>query len=102
VRDLAQGADVLYRDGQYLRSEYDGHLGIGNSAAVPRLDWGHSCIEDVEEMAVDCGVKQTYIGHHDPNRNWNESNWIDESLARRSQDRDQKVELARAETQIDL
>jgi phosphoribosyl 1,2-cyclic phosphodiesterase len=98
----SRNADLLYRDGQYLGSEYDGHLGIGPSAAVPRLDWGHSCIEDVEEMAVRCGVKQTFIGHHDPNRSWNECNWIDESLHRRSQDRTEKVELARAETRVDL
>lgn len=102
IQEEAEGADVLYRDGQYLRSEYEGHLGIGTSAAVPRLDWGHSCIEDVEEMAIRCRIKQTYIGHHDPNRNWNECNWIDESLARRSQTREEKVELARAETEINL
>jgi phosphoribosyl 1,2-cyclic phosphodiesterase len=102
LRKHAEKADVLYRDGQYLRSEYDGHLGIGSSAAVPRLDWGHSCLEDVEEMAVHCAVKQTFIGHHDPNRSWNECNWLDESLARRSKARAEKVELARAEISIDL
>ncbi|MFC2173292.1 MBL fold metallo-hydrolase [Acidobacteriota bacterium] len=94
--------DVLYRDGQYLRSDYDGLSGIGLSNPVPRLDWGHSCLEDVQEMAEKCGVKQTYIGHHDPNREWSERNWIDESLARSREGREDKIELARAGTVIDL
>ena len=98
----ATGADVMYRDGQYLRSEYDGLSGIGTSGPVERLNWGHSCIEDVQEMAEQCHVKQTYIGHHDPNREWSERNWIDESLARSCKDSELKIELARAGTVIDL
>ncbi len=95
-------ADVLYRDGQYLRSEYDGLAGIGSSSPAPRIDWGHSCIEDVQEMAEKCNVKQTFIGHHDPNREWSERNWIDEALARKYGDQEKKIELARAGTIIDL
>ncbi len=100
--EYAKGADAMYRDGQYLRSEYDGHTGIGTSSPVPRLDWGHSCIEDVEAMALNCRVKHTYIGHHDPNREWSERNWIDEALARGSKGRPEKIEFARAGTVIDL
>ncbi len=100
VIHYAQSADVLYRDGQYLRVEYDGVKGIGNSGPVPRMDWGHSCIEDIQEMAVECAVKQTYIGHHDPNRDWSERNWIDETLHRNSQGN--RIELACAETVVDL
>jgi phosphoribosyl 1,2-cyclic phosphodiesterase len=102
LRTHAHGADVLYRDGQYLRAEYEGAKGIGASAAVPRLDWGHSCIEDVEAMAVACEIAHTYIGHHDPNRDWSERNWIDETLARNNRSRDAQVELAQAETVIAL
>ena len=98
----AMDADAMYRDGQYLRSEYDGHTGIGSSTPVPRIDWGHSCIEDVEEMALNCRVKHTYIGHHDPNREWSERNWIDEALARGSRGRREQIEFARAGTIIDL
>lgn len=98
----AAGADLLYRDGQYLRVEYDGIMGIGGSGAIPRAGWGHSCIEDVIEMAAACGVRRTLIGHHDPNRDWSERNWLDESMLRRTGDTESKVEFARAETVYDL
>jgi phosphoribosyl 1,2-cyclic phosphodiesterase len=102
LRDIAQNADLMYRDGQFLRAEYEGDLGIGQAAPVSRIGWGHSCIEDVEEMAVACHIRRTFIGHHDPNREWGQVNWIDESLARRSENRFSKVELARAEVVVDL
>ncbi len=100
--EQAMNADLMYRDGQYLQIEYDGHQGIGAPFGVSRLDWGHSCIEDVMEMAERCGIARTMIGHHDPNRTWAERNWIDETLARRSEQTNLKFELARAETVIDL
>lgn len=95
-------ADVLYRDGQFLQIEYDGHQGVGSDFGVSRLDWGHSCIEDVMDMAEKCRVKHTYVGHHDPNRTWAEKNWIDETMARRSEQTGRKFEMAQAETIIDL
>ena len=98
----ATGADLLYRDGQYLRVEYDGIMGIGSSGAIPRVGWGHSCIEDVIEMATACRVRHTLIGHHDPNRDWSERNWLDDSMLRRTRDSEYRVEFARAETVFDL
>lgn len=102
LREHAQGADVMYRDGQFFRAEYDGFQGIGVSGGVPRVDWGHSCIEDIVDMAEDCRIKASYIGHHDPNRDWSEMNWIDETLKRSSDQLGLQVELARAETVITL
>lgn len=98
----ARGADVLYRDGQYLVSDYEGHSGIGASNPVPRLDWGHSCIEDVTEMALKCKIKSTHIGHHDPNREWSELNWMDEAIIRNNKAREEQICLARAGIIIDL
>jgi phosphoribosyl 1,2-cyclic phosphodiesterase len=102
LKEHARGADVMYRDGQFLRAEYDGYQGIGVSGGVSRLDWGHSCVEDVMDMAEACQIKATYIGHHDPNRDWSERNWIDETLKRKSDQIGLKFELARAETVIAL
>jgi phosphoribosyl 1,2-cyclic phosphodiesterase len=102
LRHHTAGADLLYRDGQYLRAEYDGEVGIGTSPSVSRVGWGHSCIEDVEEMAVECGVKFTLIGHHDPMRHWRDRNLIDEELRGRNRLRAEQVELARAEGVIKI
>ena len=98
----AQGVDLLYRDGQFLRAEYDGRQGIGGTAAFPRAGWGHSCLEDVQAMAQACGVARTLVGHHDPNRGWRELRRIDEQLARESQQSGCRVELAKADQWIDL
>jgi ribonuclease BN (tRNA processing enzyme) len=98
----ARDADLLYRDGQYLRAEYDGVMGIGGSTAISRAGWGHSCIEDIIEMAAACRVRRTLIGHHDPNRDWLERNWLDASVVRRTRGGDNRVEFARAETVFEL
>ena len=98
IREMV-GAEFV---GQFFQAEYDGLLGIGSPVGVPRLDWGHSCVEDVMQMAQDCEIKSTYIGHHDPNRDWSERNWIDQALARKSDQTGLAFELARAETVIDL
>jgi ribonuclease BN (tRNA processing enzyme) len=102
LRAHAAGADLLYRDAQYLRAEYDGLKGIGNSVPIPRAGWGHSCIEDVIEMAAECRVGTALLGHHDPNRDWAERNWLDESMARRMSGEYTKIEFARAETTYEL
>ena len=102
LRSYCQDIDLLYRDGQFLEIEYDGHQGIGSPMGVSRLDWGHSTMEDVMDMATQCNIKHCLIGHHDPNRDWSEREWIDSILTRKSQQTGLKFELARAETVIDL
>ncbi len=103
LREHAEGADLLYRDGQYLRDEYDGIKPIGKSeAAGVRRDWGHSCVEDVLEMAHACGARRTLVGHHDPSRSWHDHIRIDRDLAEVSKGRPGTVELARGGTVIDL
>jgi hypothetical protein len=51
---------------------------------------------------LQCRVKHTYIGHHDPNREWSERNWMDEALIRNCTNSERTIELARAGTVIDL
>lgn len=50
-----RGADVVISDAQYDSSEYPQHVG-----------WGHSCVEDVVDLALASGVKQLFLFHHDP------------------------------------
>lgn len=54
--NLLSNADILIHDAQYTPEDYDKKHG-----------WGHSCYIDTINMAVDAGVKELYLYHHDPN-----------------------------------
>jgi ribonuclease BN (tRNA processing enzyme) len=58
VRRLAQGADVLIYDAQYLPDEY---LAFGQGR-------GHSHWREAIAIAHQCQVKQLVLFHHDPDR----------------------------------
>jgi phosphoribosyl 1,2-cyclic phosphodiesterase len=53
---LIQGADILIHDAQYTKEDYKKKRG-----------WGHSCYIDTVNTAIDAGVKELYLYHHDPN-----------------------------------
>ena len=53
--EFIRGADVLVMDSQYDAAEYETHVG-----------WGHSCVDDVADLATRAGVKQLFLFHHDP------------------------------------
>ena len=53
--DFMRGIDVMILDSQYDREEYLRHIG-----------WGHGCVDDVVELALDAGVKHLVLFHHDP------------------------------------
>ncbi|NBC19149.1 MAG: MBL fold metallo-hydrolase [Bacteroidetes bacterium] len=55
--DFCRGVDVLCHDAQYL----DGDL-------PNKHGWGHSCIEDVCDLAIAAEVGQLLLFHHDPER----------------------------------
>lgn len=97
--DHCRNADLAYFDGQYLRREYDGAQGIGAGSAVPRLDWGHSCIEDVIARSREAGVKRALVGHHDPERPYAGKIELDRMLREAS---DGKMELAKAGEVVEL
>ena len=48
-------ADILIHDAQYTPENYEAKRG-----------WGHSCYVDVVNSAIDAGVKELYLFHHDP------------------------------------
>ena len=54
--DLIRDADILIHDAQYTPEDYQKKRG-----------WGHSCYIDTINMAIDAGVKELYLYHHDPN-----------------------------------
>lgn len=59
---LAEGADLLIYDSQYLPEEYAGKTGMS------RVGWGHSTYEAAVRLALAAGVKRLVLFHHDPCR----------------------------------
>jgi ribonuclease BN (tRNA processing enzyme) len=53
--DFIQGVDLLIADGQYTEEEYP-----------EKVDWGHTSIPVILELAEKANVKQLAIFHHDP------------------------------------
>jgi phosphoribosyl 1,2-cyclic phosphodiesterase len=58
VRRLAEGADVLLYDAQYLPDQY----------LASKVGWGHSTWEEAVKVAADCGVGRLILTSHDPLR----------------------------------
>ncbi len=56
VRKLAEGADVLIYDSQYLPEEYE----------AQRRGWGHSHWREAVNVAMESGAKELVLYHHDP------------------------------------
>ena len=100
--EVCRGADLAYFDGQYLRAEYLGQQGIGAGPAIPRVGWGHGCVEDILDRVSPGEIKHALIGHHDPERSWLALMEIAGRLEEFSTGRDYEVELARDGQVIDL
>src|SRR5438270_8758340 len=56
VRELAEGADVLIYDAQYLPDEYQ----------AKRRGWGHSHWREAVNVVMESGAKELVLFHHDP------------------------------------
>lgn len=55
--EFIRGATVLIHDATYTTEEYEGHRG-----------WGHSTMDDAVDLALDAGVEQLILFHHEPER----------------------------------
>jgi phosphoribosyl 1,2-cyclic phosphodiesterase len=56
VRKLAEGADVLIYDAQYLPDEY----------MAKKRGWGHSHWREAINIAMESGARELVLFHHDP------------------------------------
>ena len=56
VRKLAEGADILIYDAQYLPEEYEAR----------RRGWGHSHWREAVNVVMESGAKELVLYHHDP------------------------------------
>ncbi|MBT7950786.1 MAG: MBL fold metallo-hydrolase [Gammaproteobacteria bacterium] len=54
--EMVKDADILIHDAQYTPEDYEKKRG-----------WGHSCYIDTVNIAIEAGVKELYLYHHDPN-----------------------------------
>ncbi len=55
--EFCRGVDLLIHDSQYTTEEYEQCRG-----------WGHSSYNDATDLALEAGVKQLALFHHDPDR----------------------------------
>jgi phosphoribosyl 1,2-cyclic phosphodiesterase len=55
ILQFLHGCDVLIMDSQYECDEYEAHRG-----------WGHACLDDVINLALEAKVKHLFLFHHDP------------------------------------
>ena len=56
VRKLAEGADILIYDSQYLPEEYEAR----------KRGWGHSHWREAVNVVMESGTKELVLFHHDP------------------------------------
>lgn len=54
---FVHGADVLITDATYRDHEYPS-----------KVDWGHSCVSQVADLAARAAVKRLHLFHHDPDQ----------------------------------
>ncbi|HRI50084.1 MAG TPA: response regulator [Pseudomonadota bacterium] len=61
LANFVRGADVLITDTTYRDHEY-----------ATKVDWGHSCVSQVADLAARAEVKRLHIFHHDPDQTDND------------------------------
>ena len=80
LADFVRGADVLITDTTYRDHEYPS-----------KVDWGHSCVSQVADLAARADVKRLHLFHHDPDQT---DKHIDAKLA------ETQAELARLGSKV--
>ena len=61
LANFVRGADVLITDTTYRDHEYPS-----------KVDWGHSCVSQVAELAARAEVSRLHLFHHDPDQTDND------------------------------
>lgn len=91
--ELLRDADILIHDAQYTLEDYEKKRG-----------WGHSCYIDTVNTAIDAGVKELYLFHHDPNYDDSQMEEISNNALSIVKQRgsSMKCHLAREGVKIDL
>jgi len=89
VIPLANGADMLIHDAQYLDSDF-------------KPTWGHSTIASAIDVAMKAKVKRLVLYHHDPDRTDEALDRIARDVAARSPERTKELEIVVAREGMEL
>jgi ribonuclease BN (tRNA processing enzyme) len=88
VRKLAEGADLLIYDAQYLPEEYEAR----------KRGWGHSHWREAINVVTESGAKELVLFHHDPDH----TDEVIDSVVAKARDYYPKVRAAAEGMQIRL
>jgi len=86
---LAQGADTLVHDAQFLERDF-------------KPSWGHSTIETAVDVALRAGVGRLVLYHHDPDRTDDALDQIGADAQRRAHGSDPNLEVVVAKEGLEL
>ena len=89
VIPLAQGADTLIHDAQYLQSDF-------------KPTWGHSTVDSAIDIAARAGVERLILYHHDPDRSDDALDQIGKDAQRAAHERSKTLEVVVAREGLEL
>lgn len=89
VVKLAQGADTLIHDAQFLKSDF-------------KPTWGHSTIDTAIDVAANAKVKRLVLYHHDPDRSDDALDHIGREAQRAGRERLSSLEVVVAREGLEL
>ena len=89
VVKLAEGADTLIHDAQFLKSDF-------------KPTWGHSTIDSAIDVAARAKVKRLVLFHHDPYRNDDQLDHIGREASRAGRERLSTLEVVVAREGLEL
>ena len=89
VVPLAQGADTLIHDAQYLQSDF-------------KPTWGHSTVDSAIDIAAKAGVKRLVLYHHDPDRSDDALDQIGKDAQQQARARAKGLEVVVAREGLEL
>jgi phosphoribosyl 1,2-cyclic phosphodiesterase len=81
--EFVRGLDLLILDTQYTAEEYD-----------QRFGWGHGCLPESVQLAMEAGVRRLVLFHHDPSHDDDRIDAMVETARAMAQGTDLSIEAA--------
>lgn len=96
--DFARGADLLVLDTQYTDEEYYSE----SNPKASKKNWGHSTIEQGLELGAAADVKRLAFFHHEPMRNDDGLEQLEDLCAARIRERGLKFQMFAAREKMEI